>query len=75
MYALSRLPDLMHDPAIQCTGHTMRAIISGLAAFIAGSIGWWLGEHASFAAAVLLSAITGPVGFYYGRRWFDENLG
>ncbi len=53
----------------------MRAIISGLAAFAAGSIGWWLGEYAGFAAAVLLSAITGPIGFYYARRWFDENLG
>jgi dipeptide/tripeptide permease len=53
----------------------MRAIISGLTSMLAGSIGWWLGSKMGFAAAVLLSAILGPVGFYYGRKWFDDNLG
>ena len=53
----------------------MRMILGGLGAFLGGAAGWWLGEHLGFAAAVLISAITAPIGFYYARRWFDENLG
>jgi membrane protein implicated in regulation of membrane protease activity len=52
----------------------MRNIIGWLAALIAGSIGWWLGEFIGFAAAILLSVITSAVGLYYGYRWFDNNL-
>jgi hypothetical protein len=53
----------------------MRTIIGGLGAFIFGWAGWWLGAHLALWGAVILSAIGGGVGLYYGYRWFDENLG
>jgi hypothetical protein len=52
----------------------MRTLIGGLGAFIAGSLGWWLGAHVGFATGVMLSAIAGGVGLYMGYRWFDANL-
>ena len=53
----------------------MRAIIGGLGGMIAGWVGWWLGSKIGLGTAVVLSAIAGPFGFYFGRRWFDDNLG
>ncbi len=53
----------------------MRTIIGWLSAAIAGAIGWWLGAYVNLVVAVMLSAITGAVGRYYGYRWFDKNLG
>jgi hypothetical protein len=52
----------------------MRTIIGWTSAAVLGGLGWWLGERAGLAAAVILSAITGAVGLYYGYRWFDQNL-
>ena len=52
----------------------MRTIIGWLCAFVAGSAGWWLGAHLALWVAVILSAIGGGVGLYYGYRWFDDNL-
>jgi membrane protein implicated in regulation of membrane protease activity len=52
----------------------MRNIIGWLSAAIAGAVGWWLGAYVNLAVAVILSAITGAVGLYYGYRWFDQNL-
>lgn len=52
----------------------MRAIIGSLAAFLAGTAGWWLGAKVGFATAVIVSVVAAGVGLYYGHRWFDENL-
>ena len=41
---------------------------------VLGATGWWLGEHVNLGVAVILSAITGAMGLYYGYRWFDQNL-
>jgi len=52
----------------------VRTIIGWLAAFLASSLGWWLGGHVGLATAVFASAVLGAVGLYYGYRWFDDNL-
>ncbi len=52
----------------------MRALIGWLAAFLAGSAGWWLGVKVGFAAGVMLSVVAAGVGMYAGYRWFDRNL-
>jgi hypothetical protein len=52
----------------------MRGVIGGLAAFIAGSAGWWLGAKVGFGTGVILSVVASGVGLYAGFRWFDQNL-
>ena len=52
----------------------MRTIIGWGAASLSGAIGWWLGAYAGLLAAVVVSAIAGGVGLYFGYRWFDQNL-
>jgi len=52
----------------------VRTIIGWLAAFLAGSLGWWLGARIGPGTGVFASAILGAVGLYYGYRWFDDNL-
>lgn len=54
---------------------SMRTIIGWLCAFLLSWLGWWLGAHVALWMAVILSAIAGAVGLYYGYRWFDQNLG
>jgi hypothetical protein len=49
-------------------------ILGALAATIAGSAGWWLGNFLGFPAAVLCSIVASVFGLYWGRRWFDDNL-
>jgi hypothetical protein len=53
---------------------TVRAIIGWGCASLLGAFGWWLGEHANLALAVILGATGTGVGLYYGRKWFDDNL-
>ena len=55
-------------------GDSMRMIIGWLSATVLGAIGWWLGAHLNLIVAVILSAISGAMGLYYGYRWFDQNL-
>jgi hypothetical protein len=52
----------------------MRTIIGWLSATIAGGVGWWLGAFVGLVVAMIVSAIAGGVGLYYGYRWFDRNL-
>jgi len=52
----------------------MRTLIGWLAAFIAGSAGWWLGQKVGLGAAVVLGAAGTGAGLYAGYRWFDDNL-
>ena len=52
----------------------MRNIIGWSAAWGGGALGWWLGAYAGLPLAVVLSALAGAVGLYYGYRWFDQNL-
>ena len=52
----------------------MRTLIGWSAAWIGGALGWWLGTHAGLPVAVVLSALAGSAGLYYGYRWFDQNL-
>jgi hypothetical protein len=53
----------------------MRFIIGWGCASLLGAFGWWLGERVNLGVAVLLSAVAGAVGLYYGNKWFDNNLG
>jgi len=52
----------------------VRGLIGWLAAFLAGSAGWWLGAKMGLGAAVVLGAVAGGAGLYAGYRWFDSNL-
>ena len=52
----------------------MRTIIGWLGAFLLGAAGWWLGACLNTATAVVVSAIAGGAGLYFGYRWFDQNL-
>jgi hypothetical protein len=52
----------------------MRALIGWLAAFLAGSAGWWLGSNVGLATGVIVSVVASGVGLYAGYRWFDQNL-
>jgi hypothetical protein len=52
----------------------MRGLIGWLAAFLAGSAGWWLGAKIGFATGVIVSAVAAGAGMYAGYRWFDQNL-
>jgi len=53
----------------------MRVILGWGGALLGSSGGWWLGAQVHLAVAVIVSAIVGAVGLYYGRRWFDDHLG
>jgi hypothetical protein len=53
----------------------MRGIFASLGSFLIGSVGWALGQVVGLGTAVVLSAIGGGVGLYYGRKLFDEWLG
>jgi hypothetical protein len=53
----------------------MRNILGWGTSSLCGSVAWWLGAHIGLGVAVVLSAIAGGVGLYWGYRWFDENLG
>jgi len=52
----------------------VRALIGWLAAFLAGSAGWWLGAKVGLGTAVVLGAVATGVGMYVGYRWYDQNL-
>jgi len=52
----------------------VRTIIGWLCALLLGWAGWWLGAQVALGVAVVLSAITGAAGLYFGYRWFDQNL-
>jgi hypothetical protein len=52
----------------------VRRLIGWLAAFLAGSAGWWLGSKVGLGTAVVLGAVAGGAGMYGGYRWFDANL-
>ena len=52
----------------------VRGLSGWLAAFLAGSAGWWLGAKMGLGAAVVLGAVAGGAGLYAGYRWFDSNL-
>ena len=52
----------------------MRGLIGWLAAFLAGSAGWWLGAKVGLGTAVVLGAVATGVGMYVGYRWYDRNL-
>lgn len=53
----------------------MRRLMGLLAAFLAGSAGWWLGRHVGLGTAVVVSSVAAGAGMYFAYRWFDENLG
>ena len=52
----------------------MRGLIGWLAAFLAGSAGWWLGAKVGLGTAVVLGAVATGVGMYVGYRWYNRNL-
>lgn len=53
----------------------MRFIMGATGATLLGAIGWALGAHLNLFFAVVLSAVGGGYGLYYGRKLFDEHLG
>ena len=53
----------------------MRGVFSTIGSFLVGSLGWAVGQLVGLGTAVVLSAIGSGVGFYYGRKLFDEWLG
>jgi len=53
----------------------MRRIFATIGTFLIGSVGWSVGQLVGLGTAVVLSAIGGGVGMYYGRKLFDEWLG
>jgi hypothetical protein len=53
----------------------MRGIFGTLGTFLAGSIGWAIGQYVGLGTAMVLSAIGSGFGLYWGRRLFDEWLG
>jgi hypothetical protein len=53
----------------------MRGIFATLGTFLAGSLGWAIGQRMGLVTAVILSAVGSGVGLYWGRRLFDEWLG
>jgi len=52
----------------------MRTLAGWTSAWLCGALGWWLGARVGLLTAVVLSAIAGGVGLYYGYRWFDRHL-
>jgi hypothetical protein len=52
----------------------VRGLVGWLAAFLAGSAGWWLGAKVGLGTAVVLGAVATGVGMYVGYRWYDQNL-
>lgn len=52
----------------------MRNILGWGGAWIGAAAGWWLGARVGLVSAVVLSAIAGGAGLYFGYRWFDRNL-
>jgi hypothetical protein len=52
----------------------MRGLLGWLAAFLAGSAGWWLGSKIGFGSGLIFSVVAAGVGMYAGYRWFDRNL-
>jgi hypothetical protein len=53
----------------------MRFIMAATGATLLGSIGWVIGAHLNLFFAVVLGAIGGGYGLYYGRKLFDDNMG
>ncbi|HEY6517091.1 MAG TPA: hypothetical protein VIY50_13185 [Steroidobacteraceae bacterium] len=53
----------------------MRGIFVTLGTFLAGTLGWAIGEHVGLGTAVVLSALGSGVGLYWGRKLFDQWLG
>jgi len=53
----------------------MRGIFATLGTFLAGSLGWAIGQRIGLGTTVILGAIGSGVGLYWGRRLFDEWLG
>lgn len=53
----------------------MRGIFATLATFLAGAIGWAVGQRVGIGTAVILSAIGSGFGLYWGRKLYDEWLG
>jgi len=52
----------------------MRKIFGTLGSFLAGSLGWAIGQRVGWGTAVVLSAIGSGVGLYWGCRLFDQWL-
>lgn len=65
---------MLHAANVPCNIE-MRTILGWGMASIASAVAWWLGAYINLGAAVILSAIAGGFGLYWGYRWFDENLG
>ncbi|HET8650240.1 MAG TPA: hypothetical protein VFL95_09380 [Gemmatimonadales bacterium] len=52
----------------------MSKVLSGLGAFVGGSVGWWIGGHIGIMTAFMISIVATGVGIYAGRRIAREYL-
>ena len=50
----------------------MRNLCIFIAVSVCSSIGWWLGNHVGFGAALLLSSVGSLAGVYMGWRVFRD---
>lgn len=53
----------------------MRTLLGLLGSTLLSGAGWWLGARLDLAAAIVLGALGGGAGLYYGRRLYDDLLG
>ncbi len=53
----------------------MRGIFGTMGVFVAGTLGWAVGERVGLGTAVILSAVASGFGLYWGRKLFDQWLG
>lgn len=55
--------------------HTVRGIFGTIGTFLISSLGWAVGARVGTGTAVVLSAVGGGFGLYWGRKLFDQWLG
>ncbi len=53
----------------------MRKTFGSIGTFLVSTFGWAIGQRVGLGTAVVLSAIGGGVGLYYGCKLFDLWLG
>lgn len=50
----------------------MRKLMSFVGTTVGSSVGWWVGAHAGFMTAFMLSMVGFGAGMWYGRKIADR---
>jgi hypothetical protein len=53
----------------------MERLLGFIGATVLGAVGWWIGGHAGFMTAFVLSMVGTGIGVYIGRRAARDYLG